>query len=71
VLKAEGVGTIFFLSANGEEEFISAAAAANWTPHVFLLGSLARRDLVKMVPLSFKDHVFIAFPSVPGPDKSH
>lgn len=65
-LKAEGAQTVFFLSANGEEEFISAAAAANWTPHVFLLGSLARRDLVKMVPLSFKDHVFVAFPSVPG-----
>ena len=65
-LKAEGVQTVFFLSANGEEEFISAAAAANWTPHVFLLGALSRKDLVKSVPLSFKDHVFLSFPSVPG-----
>jgi ABC-type branched-subunit amino acid transport system substrate-binding protein len=65
-LKAEGVQTVFFLSANGEEAFISAAAAANWTPHVFLLGALSRRDLVKSVPLSFKDHVFLSFPSVPG-----
>ena len=65
-LKAEGVETVFFLSASGEEAFISAAAAANWTPHVFLLGALAERELVKTVPLSFKDHVFLAFPSVPS-----
>lgn len=65
-LKAEGVQTVFFLSASGEEAFISAAAAANWTPHVFLLGALAEKNLVKTVPLSFKDHVFLAFPSVPG-----
>jgi ABC-type branched-subunit amino acid transport system substrate-binding protein len=65
-LKSEGVETVFFLSASGESEFISAAATANWTPHVFLLGSLAERDLVKSVPLSFKDHVFLSFPSVPN-----
>jgi ABC-type branched-subunit amino acid transport system substrate-binding protein len=65
-LKAEGVETVFFLSASGESAFINAAAAANWTPHVFLLGSLTGRDLLKSLPLSFKDHVFVAFPSVPN-----
>jgi len=65
-LKAAGAETIFFLSASGEEAFINAAATANWTPHVFLLGALAEKDLVKAVPLSFKDHVFLAFPSVPS-----
>ncbi len=65
-LKSEGVETVFFLSASGEGEFISAAATANWTPHVFLLGSFAEKDLVKSVPLSFKDHVFLSFPSVPN-----
>jgi ABC-type branched-subunit amino acid transport system substrate-binding protein len=66
-LKAEGVQTIFFLSAaSGEAAFINAAAAANWTPHVFLLGSLAGRDLLKTLPLSFKDRVFLAFPTVPN-----
>ena len=54
------------MSASGEGEFITAAATANWTPHVFLLGSLAEKDLVKSVPLSFKDHIFISFPSVPN-----
>jgi ABC-type branched-subunit amino acid transport system substrate-binding protein len=70
-LKSVGVQTVFFLSASGEEEFINAAAAIDWTPHVFLLGALSRKDLVKSVPLNFKDHVFLAFPSVPddvGPE---
>ena len=65
-LKAEGTQTVFFLSGSGESAFIIAAAAANWTPHVFLLGSMAGRDLLKTVPVSFKDHVFLAFPSVPN-----
>ena len=65
-LKAEGVETVFFLSSSGEDAFIKAAAAANWTPHVFLLGPLAPRDLVKTLPLSFKDRVFLSFPTVPS-----
>jgi len=65
-LKSEGVETVFFLSASGESEFIAAAAKTNWTPHIFLLGALAEKDLVKSVPLSFKDHVFLSFPSVPN-----
>ena len=66
-LKAEGAEAVFFLGASGEEAaFINAAATANWTPHVFLLGALAGKSLVKDVPLSFKDHVFLAFPTVPG-----
>ena len=65
-LKAEGVETVFFLSAGGEEAFINSAASANWTPHVFLLGALAPRDLVKTLPLSFKDRVFLSFPTLPS-----
>ena len=66
-LKAEGAESVFFLGASGEEAaFINAAAAANWTPHVFLLGAFTSRGLVNTVPLSFKDHVFLAFPTVPN-----
>lgn len=66
-LKAEGAESVFFLSANGEEaSFISAAAAGNWAPHVFLLGPLTGKALIKSVPLSFKDRVFVAFPTVPS-----
>jgi ABC-type branched-subunit amino acid transport system substrate-binding protein len=66
-LKAEGAEAVFFLGASGEESaFINAAAAVSWTPHVFLLGALTSRSLVNTVPVSFKDHVFLAFPTVPN-----
>ena len=64
-LKAEGVGSVFVVGSGRETEFINAAAAANWTPHVFLLGALTTRDLVKTLPSSFKDRVFLSFPTVP------
>jgi len=63
-LKVQGVGAVFFVGAGGEA-FINAAAKANWTPHVFLLGALTSRDLVKTLPAVFKDHVFVSFPTVP------
>ena len=65
-LRTEGVEAVFFLGTGGEAAFINAAATANWTPHVFLLGALMGRDLVKTVPVSFKDRVFVSFPTVPG-----
>jgi ABC-type branched-subunit amino acid transport system substrate-binding protein len=66
-LKAEGAESVFFLAAGGgEAEFISAAGAANWTPHIFLLGAFTSRGLMNTVPLSFKDRVFLAFPTVPN-----
>ena len=66
-LKAEGAEAVFFLGESGEEAaFINAAAAANWTPDVFLLGALTSKSLVNVVPLSFKDRVFLSFPTVPN-----
>jgi ABC-type branched-subunit amino acid transport system substrate-binding protein len=66
--KLASIGELsFFLGATGEETaFIQAASAANWTPNVFLLGALASKNLVETVPLNFKDHVFLSFPTVPG-----
>ena len=46
--------------------FINAAAAANWTPNVFLLGALSGKDLVDTLPLSFSDRVFLSFPTLPA-----
>ena len=68
-LKAENTEAVFFLGdggPGGEAAFINAAASAGWTPHVFLLGALTSRDLVKTLPANFKDRVFLAFPTVPG-----
>jgi ABC-type branched-subunit amino acid transport system substrate-binding protein len=65
-LKAEGAEAVFFLAGGSEEaEFIKSAAAANWTPHIFLLGAFTSRDLINTLPLTFKDRVFLAFPTVP------
>lgn len=65
-LKAEGVQAVVFLGPGGETEFVSAASAMNWAPHVFLLGALTTKGLAQSVPSSFKDRVFLAFPTVPS-----
>jgi ABC-type branched-subunit amino acid transport system substrate-binding protein len=62
----KGADVVFFLGSNGEDvSFIREAAASGWTPNVFLLGTLAARDLHTAVPVSFKDKVFLAYPTVP------
>jgi ABC-type branched-subunit amino acid transport system substrate-binding protein len=59
--------TVFFLGSNGEDvSFLKAAAAAQWTPSIYLLGMLTARDLPAAVPAGFKDRIFLAFPTVPA-----
>jgi ABC-type branched-subunit amino acid transport system substrate-binding protein len=65
--KLKGADVVFFLGSNGEDvSFLKAAAASGWTPTVFLLGTLAARDLPASMPAGFKDKVFLAYPSVPA-----
>jgi ABC-type branched-subunit amino acid transport system substrate-binding protein len=65
-LKGENTDALFFLGAGGEEAaLIREAAAAGWTPNVFLLGALTGRGLVEAVGPGFRDKVFVAFPTVP------
>ncbi|HEX8118154.1 MAG TPA: ABC transporter substrate-binding protein, partial [Pyrinomonadaceae bacterium] len=65
-LKGNDDDAVFFVGAGGEEAaFIKEAAAAGWTPNVFLVAALTGRDLVASVPATFKNKVFVAFPSVP------
>lgn len=66
-LKREGAEAVFFFGAGAEQaSFIKSADAAGWTPNVFSLGVFAGSDLVSAVPLSFKQKIFLAFPSVPA-----
>jgi ABC-type branched-subunit amino acid transport system substrate-binding protein len=66
-LKAQGAEAVFLFGGGGEDTaFISAAASANWTPHIFLLGSFTGKALVKTLPPSLKDRVFLAYPTVPA-----
>jgi ABC-type branched-subunit amino acid transport system substrate-binding protein len=59
--------TVFFLGSSGEDvSFVNAAAQAEWTPSIFLLGMLTARELPAAVPAAFKDRIFLAFPTVPA-----
>ncbi len=67
VRSLKGADVVFFLGSNGEDvSFIKEAANANWTPTVFLIGAFAGKDILNSVPLSFKDKVFLAYPSIPA-----
>jgi ABC-type branched-subunit amino acid transport system substrate-binding protein len=63
----KGADAVFFFGAGGEETaFLKEADAALWRPDVFLLGTLAGRELAASVPAEFKGKVFLTFPTVPG-----
>ena len=67
VRSLKGADAVFFFGTGGEEvAFIKEADAAGWTPSVLLLGALTAGDLAGRVPLSFKERVFVAFPTVPA-----
>lgn len=66
-LKEEGTGLVFFFGAAGQETaLLRELAAQGWTPRLFLVGVTVGRELTEAVPASFKDRVFITFPSVPS-----
>jgi ABC-type branched-subunit amino acid transport system substrate-binding protein len=67
VASLKGREIVFFLGSNGEDvSFIREAAAQGWTPTVLLLGTFVSRDLQEAIPPSFKDRVFLAFPTIPS-----
>ena len=66
-LKQEGVETVFIFGAGGAEgALVTEAAAGGWTPHLFFLGVMDGRDLLATAPASFKERIFLAFPTVPS-----
>jgi ABC-type branched-subunit amino acid transport system substrate-binding protein len=66
-LKTEGVDTVFLLgSAADVATFFKEVEAANWSPSVYLLGTLVGRSAPELVPARMKDRVFFAFPTVPA-----
>jgi ABC-type branched-subunit amino acid transport system substrate-binding protein len=65
-LKTSGTTAVFiFGSGNDTENFLKAASALEWTPHVFSLGMLAPRELITNLPAPFNKKIFLAFPTVP------
>jgi ABC-type branched-subunit amino acid transport system substrate-binding protein len=62
----KGADAVFLFGSAAEPLFIKEAEAAGWRPDLYLLGALTGRDLVANVPVSFKEKVFLAFPTVPS-----
>ena len=66
-LKQEGAEAVFVFGAGGAEgALVRGAAAQGWTPHLFLLGVMDGRDILAAAPASFRDRIFLAFPTVPS-----
>ncbi len=66
-LKAKGIDTIFLLgSADDAAAWFREAQALEWSPNVYLLGTLVGKSAPELVPAGMKDHVFFAFPTVPA-----
>lgn len=65
-LKTKGAEVVFFFGSGKEESLLlNEAAAANWTPHVFLLGAMTGKDAPASLA-SFKNKIYIAFPTLPA-----
>jgi ABC-type branched-subunit amino acid transport system substrate-binding protein len=65
-LKQQGIDTVFLLSSSADAgALFKDAAAAGWTPAIYLLGSLVGRDITEIVPPAMKDNILLAFPTVP------
>lgn len=66
-LKAKGVDTVFLLDSGADAAaFFKAAEDADWTPSVYLLGTLVGKTGPDLIPAKMKDRVFFAFPTVPA-----
>ena len=64
-LSAKGTNAVFFLGAGEDMRALWAAAErVNWSPALLLPGALTGRDILD-APASFKDKIFLSFPSVP------
>jgi ABC-type branched-subunit amino acid transport system substrate-binding protein len=65
-LSAKNVNTVFLIGGGEDQRaFLSAAAAANWTPALYLPGALTGRDFLDASSV-FKGKIFLSFPSVPS-----
>ena len=66
-LKAQNTEAVFFFGDGAQTtSLLAAAQTINWTPSIFLMGTLATSDLAKAVPAVFKGKIFLAFPTVPA-----
>jgi ABC-type branched-subunit amino acid transport system substrate-binding protein len=66
-LKEKGIDTVFFVGPGIEATaMLKEAETVNWTPSIYMLGSLVGRNIGDAVTVKAKDRIFLAFPTVPG-----
>ena len=65
-LKQKGIDTVFFLGSGDEATaMLKDAEAIDWTPSIYMLGTLVGRNIGDAVTTKMKDRIFLAFPTVP------
>ncbi len=65
-LQGGGADFIFFFGSGGEGiRLLKEAEKSNWTSNFFLSGPLAGKEVID-APLSFKDKIFLAYPTLPS-----
>jgi ABC-type branched-subunit amino acid transport system substrate-binding protein len=65
-LKGQQVEALFFFGDGAQTAaLLTAAAALDWKPKIFLLGTLSSKDFVNAVSAGFKEKIFLAFPTIP------
>jgi ABC-type branched-subunit amino acid transport system substrate-binding protein len=65
-LKQKGIDTVFFLGSGVEATaMLKDADAVDWTPSIYMLGTLVGRNIGDAVTVKTKDKIFLAFPTVP------
>jgi ABC-type branched-subunit amino acid transport system substrate-binding protein len=66
-LKRQQIEALFFFGDSTKAAaLLEASKTIDWKPNVFLLGTLASKELVNAIPSVFKDKIFLAFPTVPA-----
>ncbi|MEJ7618972.1 MAG: ABC transporter substrate-binding protein [Pyrinomonadaceae bacterium] len=69
-LQASKTTALFFVGGReAARSLMKEAGKLGWTPHLFLIGSLEGRDVFDF-PASFKDKIFLSFPTVPSDQTS-
>lgn len=65
-LHQRGADIIFFFGSGGDGiRLMREADMINWTPHLFLAGQLAGKEILD-APSSFKGKIFLAYPTLPS-----
>lgn len=69
-LRASNTTALFFTGGRqAARDLMKEADKLGWAPHLFLIGSLEGREVFDF-PVSFKDKIFLSFPTVPSDQTS-